>query len=143
MATAPPTTHEDKLPQSTAPLADPSLTASCHCGRVTLMLPTRPTRLNECLCSVCYTYGALWTYSTRGSVLISVTASEKTTGLMQYVREDPGSDGDLAFMRCGHCGCLTHWWARDSEAADVRMGINARLLPRSALNGVERRKTQN
>lgn len=52
------------------------LTASCHCGRVTVTVPTLPTKpLNECECSVCFSYGALWAYYTQSDVLVTVAVA--------------------------------------------------------------------
>ena len=82
---------------------DTTFLATCHCGRVRVQIP-KPTKLNECHCSVCYKYGALWAYFKPDEVKIEV--ADDTT-LNKYIRSD--SDGDISFDRCGHCGCLINW----------------------------------
>lgn len=130
---------------SSSPLPSP-LTATCHCGRVTITIPTPPQRINECRCSLCYTYGALWAYYRRGDVTVT-TSADPPPGVSQvsYVRTDPAGDGDIGFYHCGHCGSLTHWWGvRDTPrrkrlGPNSKMGFNCRLLPEKAIEGVERR----
>lgn len=78
--------------------------ATCHCGAVKLELPEPPTDILECRCSVCYRYGALWTYFHLNQVNVSTSG---TNSLRRYVRED--GDGNIAFYSCANCGCLTHW----------------------------------
>jgi len=127
---------QDALPASSTPQND-VIIASCHCGRTELELPSKPTKLNECQCSVCYKYGAMWGYYTRGDVTVTTTVGTK---LDKYVRDDEGADGDISFNRCGHCGCMTHWWGTDPyDGDDHQMGVNCRLLPMSAIEGVERK----
>jgi hypothetical protein len=36
-------------------------------------------------------------------------------------------DKSIAQVRCGECGCLSHWRSLDPKQTD-RMGINARLF---------------
>ncbi len=38
------------------------LSASCHRGSVRIEIDLPPTYLNQCHCSVCRRYGALWGY---------------------------------------------------------------------------------
>src|SRR5918998_6216330 len=39
------------------------LEASCHCGAVRLEIDsTPPAEVNDCRCSICRRYGALWAY---------------------------------------------------------------------------------
>ncbi len=61
--------------------------------------------------------------------------------MASYVRDDlaEGTRPALSFHRCGHCGCLTHWWGiGDFAGPDHMMGINTRLLPKEDVEGVER-----
>lgn len=129
--------NQDSLPAASPGNAD-KLTASCHCGRVTLELPAAPTHVNECHCSVCYRYGAVWAYYPRQEV--QVVANEP--GMRSYVREDAaaGGKGSIGFYWCAHCGCMTHWWSQPGhmESGD-EMGVNGRMLPESVLFQVERR----
>ena len=36
--------------------------ASCHCGAVQFAVETAPGDVNDCNCSICRRYGALWAY---------------------------------------------------------------------------------
>ncbi|KAH8655310.1 hypothetical protein BX600DRAFT_515142 [Xylariales sp. PMI_506] len=114
-------------PTSTQPAREP-ITASCHCGRVTLEIPHAPKQTNECQCSICYRYGAIWCYYTRGDVTVTVSA-EPPPGVSQqkYVRTDKDVTGDSGFYWCGHCGCMTHWWKLDDDA-EAEMGVNGRMF---------------
>lgn len=127
----------DELPAASPPNPD-KMVASCHCGRVKIELPSPPTKVNECHCSLCYRYGALWAYYPRDDVL--VTAEEP--GLRSYVRQDEGAKGTIGFYHCGHCGCMTHWWVQPEHIKPdpdwAEMGVNTRMLPESVLEGVER-----
>jgi hypothetical protein len=100
---------------------------------VTAQLPSKPEKLNECHCTVCYKYGALWGYFQRNEVVI-ITG---TTQLQDYVRED--SDGDIAFNRCKHCGCMMFWWGLGKYAGvEHKMGVNCRMLPEGEIEGIEK-----
>lgn len=154
---------DDQLP-APEPANSDSLTAKCHCGRVNVEIPSLPTKLNECRCSICYRYGAEWAYYHPDEVNIIVnaqgsrkapggvptqakpaeSAGEGDKGLKYYVRED--SDGYLGFYFCGNCGCLTHWAATeqglvylDSLGKPKKLGVNSRMLPLTLLEGVEKK----
>jgi len=121
----------DPLPASSS---KDSLVAKCHCGRVRLQLPSKPTSLNECHCTVCYQYGALWAYYERKDVVVT-TASDTT--LQAYIRDD--SDGDLSFNRCGHCGCMVCWTVvGEWPVQEQKMGVNCRMLSEIEIEGIER-----
>jgi len=113
------------------------LAVTCHCGRVRVTMPSKPTRINACQCTVCYKYGAMWGYFTRKDVKIDVTAPDGT--IAKYLRSDLGVDADLSFNRCGHCGCLLFWcgegkWSGEEE----KLGVNCRLvLPKEDIEGIE------
>ncbi|KAJ9132957.1 hypothetical protein NKR19_g9200 [Coniochaeta hoffmannii] len=130
---------QDSLPPA-SPSNPSKLTASCHCGGVKLELPSPPTKINECRCSICYRYGALWAYYPRADVLVT---SEEPGGMRSYVREDECARGSIGFWSCGRCGCLTHWWIEPKHAERnpelTKMGVNTRMLPESMLEGVERK----
>lgn len=123
----------DELPPP-EPAHPTDLTAKCHCGRVNVEIPSLPTKINECRCSICYRYGAEWAYYPQDDVNVVVNhasrsaskgtsqaaqkvpqsakeANEGDKGLKHYVRDD--SDGLLGFYFCGNCGCLTHWALTD------------------------------
>jgi hypothetical protein len=93
-----------------------SVTATCHCGGVTMVLAEPPTTVTECNCSICRRYGVLWAYYRPEQVT--------TLGVTDTYR---WGDRSLAFHRCAICGCVTHWAPEGGRAPD-RMGINARLL---------------
>jgi hypothetical protein len=38
------------------------ITASCHCGQVTLEIEVAPVEVTDCTCSICRRYGVLWAY---------------------------------------------------------------------------------
>jgi len=114
-----------------------TLTAACHCGRVQIPLPSEPTKLNECRCTVCYKYGAIWAYYPRPNVVINTAGDAK---IEKYIRADEGSDGDLSFNRCGHCGCMMFWYGEGQWAGpEHQMGINCRMLPEKDIEGIERK----
>ncbi|KAI1335237.1 Mss4-like protein [Xylariaceae sp. FL0016] len=121
-----------------------SVTAECHCGHVTIEIPSPPTSLNECRCSVCFKYGALWAYYTRKEVMVAVAATDKNVGLRRYARDDEHFGEDSAatmeFCHCSLCGCVTHWWGVGERAGDERkMGVNCRMLSEKQIEGVERK----
>jgi len=102
---------------------------SCHCGKVTFQIAALNPAVTACNCSVCHRLGALWAYYTNSEVTFTAGAGETAT----YVRQGEGM-GDLAFHHCPACGCTTHWSSLNPSVD--RMGINARLLERSLLDGV-------
>jgi hypothetical protein len=112
------------------------MVSSCHCNRIKITLPSLPTQLNECRCTVCYKYGAIWAYFPRNEVRISIAEDAK---IEEYVRKDGG--GDISFNRCSNCGCMTHWWGVGERfgGGDVKMGVNCRLVPEKEIFGIERR----
>lgn len=116
------------------------LTLTCHCARITLTLPSPPPYLNECHCTICYKYGALWGYFHRRDV--EITATDGAT-LQKYIRSDEGSDGDISFNRCSHCGCMVCWIAEIVPEAGFDgsegIGVNCRMVEERVLEGVERR----
>lgn len=135
------TTETPLANKSTWPEPPDKPVATCHCGAVKVELPWPPTKVNECRCSVCYRYGALWTYFRLNEV--NVTTSGSST-LRRYVRED--GDGDIAFYCCSNCGCLTHWLptvtglevaVKAGRAPGV--GVNCRMFPPKMLEGLERK----
>ena len=113
------------------------MVASCHCNRVRLTLPAVPTELNECHCTLCYKYGAVWAYFTRNEVRISVAEDTK---IEAYVRAD-SDGGNISFNRCSNCGCMTHWWGLGEKygGPEMKMGVNCRLVPEREIFGIERR----
>lgn len=94
--------------------------SSCHCGALRLRIDAEPPRaLTSCNCSICRRYGMLMAYFPPGNVEVIAEP-----GVLQ---EYSWGDKLLAFVRCGHCGCVSHWRSLDSDQKD-RMGVNARLF---------------
>jgi len=98
---------------------DNPLTASCHCGAVTLTAASAPTSLTQCTCSICRRYGAQWAYYPMADVEVHANAD----ALSAYV----WGDRQIEFRYCNHCGCLTHYEsiAKDSNG---RIAINGRMF---------------
>ncbi len=125
-------TSSESLPASTS--KGKSLTATCHCSRIHIQVPSKPQKLNECHCTVCYKYGALWGYFPRSEVLVTIADD---TQLQAYARED--RPGHVSFHRCGHCGCMLFWRGEGKFAGpEHMMGVNLRMLPESQIEDVER-----
>ena len=100
------------------------LSASCHCGAITLTVPRAPRQLTDCNCSICRRYGALWAYYSRSQV--QVAAAPKAMEAYSWGHKQ------LKFQRCARCGCITHY-VRPKRGADQRMGVNARMFAPEAL----------
>jgi hypothetical protein len=92
--------------------------ASCHCGAVRFTVETAPAEVNDCTCTICRRYGALWTYYPTAQVHMAADNGPTDTYLW--------NKRILEFHRCRACGCLTHWSAVDR--AWPRMGVNARMM---------------
>ena len=116
------------------------LALACHCTRITLTIPSPPSHLNECHCTICYKYGALWGYFHRKDVKIT---TDHGATLQKYIRSDEGSDGDVSFNRCSHCGCVMCWFGEGVPEGGFdgpeRMRVNCRMAEETALEEVERR----
>ncbi len=101
--------------------------ASCHCGAVTIQVPTRPERLTSCNCSICRRLGTLMAYYRPDEVVISCAAG----ATVPYI----WGDKTLALHHCKICGCTTHWESLDPNQRE-RMGVNARLFDPAEIEGV-------
>jgi hypothetical protein len=98
--------------------------ASCHCGAVRLEIARKPRSVTDCNCSICRRYGALWAYY--GGRDVRIRARRGSTE--SYLRGERA----LRFVRCRHCGCVTHWEAAKGPRSQ-RMGVNARNLDPAVL----------
>lgn len=104
-------------------------TGTCHCGRISITIPSKPAMINECRCSVCYKYGAQWGYFILKTVII--TESDGASRV-RYIREDMGDHEGvtLAFSHCSVCGTVTDWTglppSRDGD--DKKLGVNMRTF---------------
>lgn len=107
------------------------LTATCHCGSVRVEVPRKPRRLTSCNCSICRRYGTLWAYYKAADVRIHC-ARGATRGYSW-------GDKSLRFVRCGKCGCVTHWEATH-PTANSRVGINAGNLDPDTIANVRVRR---
>ena len=90
---------------------------TCHCGAVTVAIPRPPEALTNCDCSICRRYGTLWAYFE--SPEVSIDAAPGATEEYSWGRKS------IAFVRCGTCGCITHWRPLAAKRG-TRMGVNAR-----------------
>lgn len=104
------------------------LEVRCHCGAVTLRLPRRPERVSNCNCSICRRYGALWAYYDEAEVEVRQSPGNATD---EYRR----TGGTIAFVRCRHCGCVTHWRPLGHRRTR-RMGVNIRNADPEAIGPV-------
>lgn len=101
------------------------VTAACHCGAVTIQLPEAPVYVNHCNCSICRSYGTLWSYYPLSKVEIGPGKTDTYAWNGKHID----------FHRCHECGCVTHWLSRDSSRD--RMGVNVRLLDPHILDKAE------
>lgn len=88
---------------------------SCHCGAVQLEVPTAPTELTSCNCSICRRIGGLWSYYSPKLVTITGPTATYRSG-----------DKTLDLHHCATCGCTTHWTSIDPTRD--RMGVNIRMM---------------
>ena len=93
------------------------LTATCHCGAVSVDAPEAPTKLTSCNCLVCRRYGTLWAYYNAVDVKVNAAPGAASGYLW--------GDKSLRFVRCNTCGCVTHWEpVQPTETS--HMAVNAR-----------------
>lgn len=92
-----------------------TLQSTCHCKTVVLGFPYPEEPLNECLCSICRCYGALWAYYQPEEVQI-IGETEF------YIWGDEG----IQFHRCEGCGCVTHW--EPADKIHKRLAVNCPVL---------------
>ena len=92
-----------------------TLRGSCHCGAVTLTLPSMPESAIQCNCSLCRRLGGVWAYFPFGTVRIE--------GHPEHTVDYVWGDKTLRTVRCKICGCVTHWEPIDG-ALGARHGVN-------------------
>jgi hypothetical protein len=102
------------------------LTASCHCGAVTIEVSRRPRSLTRCTCSICHRYGALWAYCTRKTARVFAAQGSITAYLW--------NDKVIEFYHCNECGCLTHYESIE-KSPQSRVAVNARMLLPADISG--------
>lgn len=107
-----------------------TVTGTCLCGACRITVPSLPTEVTECNCSLCRRLGPLWAYWPQDRVAVGGP-------IVQWARAEGAT---LDFHRCADCGCLTHWTARPGSYAEGRVGVNARLLDGFDLWSVPRKR---
>ena len=94
------------------------ITASCHCGLVTLEIDAAPTEVTQCNCSICRRYGVLWAYDWDGE---GIRVSGPTHAYLRGGRA-------IEFHFCPTCGCVGCGRAPEGDAAGrKRIAVNLRL----------------
>lgn len=93
------------------------LIGSCHCGAVTIELPSMPETATCCNCSMCRRLAGVWAYFAFGTVRIS-GHPDNTQAYIQ-------GDKTLRTIRCATCGCVTHWEPLP-PIPGARHGVNLR-----------------
>jgi len=99
---------------------------NCHCGNVCLEFAELPETVRDCDCPICNRLGALWGDFDLGDV--SVVVSEPTTTYSW-------GDHEYEMHHCATCGCTTHYTGI-TESTRTQLGINLRMLDRSALEQI-------
>jgi hypothetical protein len=107
------------------------LTATCHCGAVSVEVPRKPRRLTSCNCSICHRYGTLWAYYTLKDTRLVCAAGA--------TRSYSWGDKSLAFVRCNTCGCVMRWEPVQPKD-ESRCGVNARNFDPGVIEGVRVRR---
>ena len=103
------------------------LKASCHCGAVTLEIPSKTKKLAECNCSICWRYGVRWAYYPNGAVTIRAAPG--------VIRQYCWGEKESWFKFCGECGCVINHEPID-ETSNGPMAINARLMEPKEIHGL-------
>jgi hypothetical protein len=107
------------------------LKGTCHCGAVTVELPSAPDKATSCNCSMCRRIAGVWAYYPFGTVRI--------TGHPENTQEYVQGDKTLRTIRCATCGCVTHWEPVNREAG-ARHGVNLRNFDPKLLESVHVRR---
>ena len=105
---------------------------TCHCGAVKIAIARQPETITNCDCSICRRYGVLWAYFREQEVEIEAAPG----GTEEYI----WGDKMIAFVRCRHCGCVTHWRELIEPGDDARMGVNARMFEPEQIGPVRIRR---
>lgn len=103
------------------------LTGTCHCGTIRIDIPSRPSEVTNCNCSICRRLGGLWAYYDVGTVTVH--------GHPLHTQEYIQGDKTLRVVRCKICGCTTHWEPLDAKLFK-RMGVNIRNFAPEAIGNV-------
>jgi len=106
--------------------APAACTATCHCGKVKVVVPALPDEITRCNCTLCTKLGTRWAYFQRADVIVS-------GDVVGYRRCDMVKPF-LETMRCAHCGCVTHWQSLDASL--TRCGVNVNLISPALIEGL-------
>ena len=93
------------------------ITGSCHCAALRIEIPTIPTEITNCNCSICRRLGALWAYFPAQAVVVHGHPGNTD----DYVQ----GDRTLRIVRCRTCGCVSHWEPLEVSETS-RFGVNLR-----------------
>jgi hypothetical protein len=107
------------------------LSGTCHCGAISVEVPTRPEKVTLCNCSLCRRVGALWAYYP--------VATVKVTGHPEHTDAYIWGDRTLGTLRCRHCGCVTHWEPLE-RGPDAHMAVNVRNFDPNELDNLRIRR---
>jgi hypothetical protein len=105
------------------------LVGHCHCGRITITLPSKPESCKVCNCTLCRRVGAVWAYYKVGIVHID-GHPEHTEGYVQ-------GDKSLTTVRCKHCGIVIHW---EPIGEYESMGVNLRNFSTELTQSIEKKR---
>ena len=107
------------------------LTATCHCGAVSVTVPRKPRTITDCNCTICTKYGVLWAYYKESAVQFTskVRAKSKTTDEYIWGRKHQ------RFVRCANCGCIMYWQRLAPHPLN-NVGVNARNFPPEVLHSI-------
>lgn len=94
------------------------LEGTCHCGAVQIVLPSAPTELLQCNCSLCRKTGWIGAYYHPDSVAVSAR-----DGVLRRYEQ---GDRTITAWHCAKCGPMTHW--TPLAAPPDRMGVNMRMF---------------
>ena len=103
------------------------ITATCHCGKISIDITIKPESVTECNCSICRRYAAQWAYYTRRQV--AVKGSPKSMSAYSW------GDREIEFYHCNNCGCITHYEGVNKHP-DSRVAVNARMLPPEVVSDI-------
>lgn len=106
-------------------------TATCHCGAITITIPSLPEKATSCNCSICRRYATIWGYFDYGAINI--------TGHPEHTESYMWGDKTLRFVRCLTCGCVTHW-ERLNATPESRCGVNLRNLDPQLMEKIKIRR---
>ena len=86
-----------------------ALVGTCHCGRVRITIPRKPSEITHCNCSLCAKTGFQGIYFSSGELEIEGETDS-------YIRPD-SNPAYIAQRRCQHCGIVDPLDAADRPAA--------------------------